>query len=247
VVLAGDHFQLPPTVLSIPAKKEGFDVSLQERIVATHGDAISRRLEVQYRMHESIMEFSSREFYEGSLRADDSVRRHRLADLPGVAETPLTAAPVHFFDTAGAGWDEELEPDGESRRNRGEAEFTAARVEELLAAGLPPRAIGVITPYAAQVRLLRDMLLVEGLEIDSVDGFQGREKEAIVISLVRSNVQGEIGFLADERRMNVALTRARRGLYVIGDSATIGAHEFYLRLLEYFDTIGAHRSVWEFL
>jgi superfamily I DNA and/or RNA helicase len=247
LVLAGDHFQLPPTVLSIPAKKEGFDVSLQERIVAVHGEDISRRLEVQYRMHEAIMEFSSREFYEGSLRADDSVRGHLLADLPEVAAGPLTTTPAHFFDTAGAGWDEELEPDGESRRNRGEAEFAIARVQELLAAGVAPRAIGVITPYAAQVRLLRDLLSVEGLEIDSVDGFQGREKEAIVISLVRSNLQGEIGFLADERRMNVALTRARRKLIVIGDSATIGANEFYLRLLEYFDSIGAHHSVWEYL
>jgi superfamily I DNA and/or RNA helicase len=91
------------------------------------------------------------------------------------------------------------------------------------------------------------MLSIEGLEIDSVDGFQGREKEAIVISLVRSNLQGEIGFLADERRMNVALTRARRNLIVIGDSATIGANEFYLRLLEYFDAIAAHHSVWEYL
>jgi superfamily I DNA and/or RNA helicase len=247
LVLAGDHFQLPPTVLSIPAKKEGFDVSLQERMVAMHGGAISRMLQVQYRMHAAIMEFSSQDFYEGRLIAHESVRNHLLPDLPGIAATPLTATPVHFFDTAGAGWDEELEPDGESRRNRGEAQFVVDRVKELLAAGISPRAIGVITPYAAQVRLLREMLAIEGLEIDSVDGFQGREKEAIVISLVRSNTQGEIGFLADERRMNVALTRARRKLIVIGDSATIGAHEFYLRLLEYIDGIEAHHSVWEYM
>jgi predicted DNA helicase len=247
LVLAGDHFQLPPTVLSIPAKKEGFDVSLQERMVAMHGGAISRMLQVQYRMHAAIMEFSSQDFYEGRLIAHESVRNHLLPDLPGIAATPLTATPVHFFDTAGAGWDEELEPDGESRRNRGEAQFVVDRVKELLAAGISPRAIGVITPYAAQVRLLREMLAIEGLEIDSVDGFQGREKEAIVISLVRSNTQGEIGFLADERRMNVALTRARRKLIVIGDSATIGAHEFYLRLLESIDGIEAHHSVWEYM
>jgi len=103
----------------------------------------------------------------------------------------------------------------------------------------------VITPYAAQVRWLRDRLKIDGLEIDSVDGFQGREKDAIVISFVRSNVEGDIGFLADTRRTNVALTRARRKLIVIGDSATLGNHPFYSRLLTYFDTIGAYGSVWE--
>jgi superfamily I DNA and/or RNA helicase len=247
LVLAGDHCQLPPTVVSVPAKKEGFDVSLQERLIETHGGEISRRLEVQYRMNETIMEFSSQEFYEGSLQADNSVRRHVLADLPSVAASDITTTPVHFFDTAGAGWDEELEPDGESRRNRGEAEFVVQRVQQLLEAGLAPRTIGVITPYAAQVRLLREMVSVEGLEIDSVDGFQGREKEAIVISLVRSNQQGEIGFLADVRRMNVALTRARRKLILIGDSATLGGDEFYVRLLEYLEGIGAYHTVWEFL
>ena len=105
--------------------------------------------------------------------------------------------------------------------------------------------IAVIAPYAAQVRLLRELLDADGLEIDTVDGFQGREKEAVVISLVRSNGEGQIGFLADVRRMNVALTRARRKLIIIGDSATIGSHSFYQQLLEYFEAIGAYRSVWE--
>jgi superfamily I DNA and/or RNA helicase len=103
----------------------------------------------------------------------------------------------------------------------------------------------VIAPYAAQVRLLRDRLGVPGLEVDSVDGFQGREKEAVVLSLVRSNPEGEVGFLADVRRMNVALTRARRKLLVLGDSATLAAHPFYRRLFEYFEAAGAYRSVWE--
>jgi superfamily I DNA and/or RNA helicase len=103
----------------------------------------------------------------------------------------------------------------------------------------------VIAPYAAQVRLLRDLLPVPGLEIDSVDGFQGREKEAVVLSLVRSNPEGEIGFLADVRRTNVALTRARRKLIVVGDSATLASHEFYGRMLGYFEQIGAYSSVWE--
>jgi ATP-dependent RNA/DNA helicase IGHMBP2 len=114
-----------------------------------------------------------------------------------------------------------------------------------LAAGLSPEQVAVIAPYAAQVRLLRESLTVPGLEIDSVDGFQGREKEAVVVSLVRSNSEGEVGFLADVRRTNVALTRARRGLIVIGDSATLANHPFYQRLLTYFETVGGYGSVWE--
>ena len=120
------------------------------------------------------------------------------------------------------------------------------KVGELLAAGVAPDRIGVIAPYAAQVRLLRERLAERpGLEIDSVDGFQGREKEAIIISLVRSNARGEIGFLKDVRRMNVAMTRARRKLLVVGDSATLSADPFYVRMLEYFEGLGAYRTVWE--
>jgi superfamily I DNA and/or RNA helicase len=110
---------------------------------------------------------------------------------------------------------------------------------------VPAEAVAVIAPYSAQVRLLRERLAVPGLEIDSVDGFQGREKEAVVLSLVRSNVEGEVGFLADVRRMNVALTRARRKVLVVGDSATLGAHPFYQDLLGYVESIGAYHSVWE--
>ena len=116
---------------------------------------------------------------------------------------------------------------------------------ELLDAGVIAEDIAVIAPYAAQVRLLREQLSVPGLEIDSVDGFQGREKEAVVISLVRSNPQGEIGFLADIRRMNVAMTRARRKLLMVGDSATLSGHPFYRRAFEYFESLGAYRTVWE--
>jgi superfamily I DNA and/or RNA helicase len=105
--------------------------------------------------------------------------------------------------------------------------------------------MAIITPYSAQVRLLRELLRQPEIEIDSVDGFQGREKEAVIVSLVRSNPEGEIGFLEDIRRMNVALTRARRKLIVIGDSATIGAHPFYQRMIAYFDAVGAYHSVWE--
>ncbi len=245
VVLAGDHCQLPPTILSTAAAREGLAVSLMERLIRDLGPGISRRLTTQYRMHEAIMGFSSAEFYESSLVADDTVSGHLLHDLPHVAAGPLTSGPLQFIDTAGASYDEELEPDGESRRNPSEAELVGRQVLALLDAGSLPRELAVIAPYAAQVRLLRDQLRIDGLEIDTVDGFQGREKEAVIISLVRSNTKGDIGFLGDTRRMNVALTRARRKLIVIGDSATIGGHDFYQRLLTYFESQRAYGTVWE--
>ncbi|MCL4191347.1 MAG: AAA family ATPase, partial [Thermoguttaceae bacterium] len=245
VVLVGDHCQLPPTIVSPEAAAQGFGTSLFERLAGRYGSQIIRRLTVQYRMHEAIMRFSSREFYDDELVADDSVAAHRLIDLPGVTVGPLTERPVEFIDTAGAGYDEELEPEGESRFNRREAELVAVKVRHLLSAGVAAADVAVIAPYAAQVRLLREMLDAPGLEIDSVDGFQGREKETVILSLVRSNSTGDIGFLADIRRTNVALTRARRKLIVIGDSATLASHPFYRRLLEYFEEIGGYVTVWE--
>jgi predicted DNA helicase len=245
LVLAGDHCQLPPTVVSADAAREGFGVSLLERLIEQQGSHISRRLSTQYRMHQAIMEFSSLEFYEGSLIADETVRDHRLAGLNDVQENEWTAAVVEFFDTAGASFDEQLEPDGDSRWNVKEAQVVRRCVEGLLEAGVAAGDVGVIAPYAAQVRHLREMMPIPGLEVDTVDGFQGREKEAIVVSLVRSNSQGEIGFLSDVRRMNVALTRARRKLAVVGDSATIASHPFYQRWLEYVETKGTYRTVWE--
>ena len=249
LVLAGDPFQLPPTVVSPQAVAEGFNVSLLERLMEQFGPGVTRRLNVQYRMHQEIMEFSSQEFYARSQVADPSVRYHLLQDLPGVEPNELTRTPVLFVDTAGASYDEVLEPDGESRLNPMEAELVIRKVQALLDSGLAPAEIAVITPYAAQARLLRERLNQPEVEIDTVDGFQGREKEAVIVSLVRSNRDGEIGFLKDIRRMNVALTRARRKLIVIGDSATITAHpfysRFYRRMVAYFETIGAYHSVWE--
>ncbi|HKI38387.1 MAG TPA: AAA domain-containing protein [Gemmataceae bacterium] len=245
VVLAGDHCQLPPTVLAQEAAAQGFGVSLMERLVGLYGEAITRLLTVQYRMNRAIMDFSSREFYGEALVADASVAGHRLVDLPGVRPDALTEQAVQFIDTAGAGYEEQREPDGESRLNPQEADVVCRKVRALLEAGVAPGDVAVIAPYAAQVRLLRERLAVPGLEIDSVDGFQGREKEAVVISLVRSNAEGEIGFLADVRRMNVALTRARRQLLVVGDSATLAVDPFYVRLFEYFERIGAYHTVWE--
>jgi len=245
MVLAGDHCQLPPTVLSTEAAREGFETSLLERMVQLHGDRVTRQLNVQYRMHQQIMDFSSRQFYRGSLEAHESVAQHLLRDLPTWNSVTVGDEPLSFIDTAGAGWEEEQEPDGSSRWNPREAEVVLKKVAELEAGGLATRDIAVIAPYAAQVRWLRDRAKRDALEIDTVDGFQGREKEAVLISCVRSNSAGEIGFLADTRRMNVALTRARRKLILIGDSATLGGHPFYAALLEYFESQGAYHSVWE--
>jgi hypothetical protein len=244
IVLAGDHCQLPPTVLSREAQAGGLAVSLMERVVARFGPTVTRRLQVQYRMHAAIAAFSSEEFYESDLIPDPTVAGHLLRDLPGVAATPLTESAARFIDTAGAGYDEEAEPGTSSRRNPREAALAAAKVSELLAAGVRPRDVAVITPYSGQVRWLRERL-DPAIEVDSVDGFQGREKEAVIVSLVRSNPEGEVGFLSDVRRTNVAMTRARRLLVVIGDSATLGAEPFYARMLAHFEAAGAYGSVWE--
>ena len=245
LVLAGDHCQLPPTIISSEARRQGFHISLMEKLVQQHGDSIACRLNTQYRMHEQIMRFSSDEFYGGTLIAAESVRNHLLSDLPKVSDLALTQTSVRFFDTAGSHCEEQAEADGSSHENPGEAEFVAWQVNELIGAGILPAEIAVITPYSAQARLLRGLISNPAIEIDTVDGFQGREKEAVVISLVRSNASGEIGFLKDTRRMNVALTRARRKLIVFGDSATLGNHEFYLRLLNYFERLDAYGTVWE--
>jgi ATP-dependent RNA/DNA helicase IGHMBP2 len=245
LILAGDHCQLPPTVLSDEASRLGMRESLMERMIAAEGDQCFRRLQVQYRMHETIMRFSSDSFYDSALVADASVKAHRLCDLPGVSESPLTRDPIEFIDTAGAEFDEQLEADGESKLNPKEANLIVRLVRELIDAGLAAEQIAVIAPYAAQVRLLRGRLDLPALEIDTVDGFQGREKEAVLLTTVRSNDRGEIGFLADTRRTNVAMTRARRKLIIIGDSATLGSHKFYATMLEYFEQANAYRSVWE--
>ncbi len=245
LVLAGDPFQLPPTVISAEAAAGGLKVSLMERWMASGGPHVSRRLGVQYRMHARIMAFSSSEFYEGSLAADPTVAGHLLQDLAGIDAGPLTATALDYIDTAGASYDETVETDGDSRYNPMEAELVLRKVQALLDAGLAPADLAVISPYSAQVRFLRERLKPADIEVDSVDGFQGREKEAVIVSLVRSNPDGEIGFLEDVRRMNVALTRARRKLIVIGDSATITAHPFYQRMVSFFDTVGAYHSVWE--
>lgn len=245
IVLAGDHCQLPPTIISPEATAQGFAVSLMERLVETYGDTITRQLIVQYRMHEHIMQYSSKCFYGGNLIADESVRNHLLTDLVDPPHPEMLQSPITFVDTAGAGWDEEQEADGESRFNSQEGSWILKQVRELCSAGIEPNDIAIIAPYAAQVRWLRQNCPFKSIEIDTVDGFQGREKEVILITLVRSNAIAEIGFLGDTRRMNVALTRAKRKLIVIGDSATLANNEFYANMIGFFESTSAYRTIWE--
>ncbi|WP_225414494.1 AAA domain-containing protein [Stigmatella hybrida] len=246
LVLAGDPQQLPPTVLSQEAAKAGLGVSLFERLLGDHGEGVKRMLREQYRMNARIMEFPSREMYGGELRAHESVAGRTLAPVltPGVE---LDAPPVLFLDTAGKGFEEQEEESTHSLFNPGEGELIVARVKALLAAGLSPRELAVIAPYSAQAFHLRERVetLSPDIEVDTVDAFQGREKDAILVSLTRSNADGNLGFLTDLRRMNVAMTRARRHLFVVGDSATLSAHPFYARFIEGTQSDGSYRSSWE--
>ncbi|XP_022094082.1 DNA-binding protein SMUBP-2-like [Acanthaster planci] len=247
-VLAGDHQQLPPTILSDRAAADGLAVSLMERAVKLHDDKITRMLTTQYRMNSAIMRWSSDALYDGKLAADESVARHLLKDLPGVEQNEDTSLPLLLIDTAGCGL-EELDLESEvSKGNEGEADLVAVHIERLLDSGVPAWEIAVIAPYNLQVELLR--LRLSGrhpdLEIKSVDGFQGREKEAVVISLVRSNSKGEVGFLAEDRRINVAVTRARRHVAVICDSDTIRHHGFLKNLVEYMEANGEVRSAFQY-
>jgi superfamily I DNA and/or RNA helicase len=251
VVLAGDHRQLPPTVLSRKAAADGLNRTLFEALIARDDAAgFAQMLTVQHRMNEDIMAFPSERFYAGKLQAHPSVAHHTLADL-GVESRPVSMPEriVDVIDTAGAGFDEQGAESGtESRENPGEAKVCALVVRDLIAGGMAAEDIGVITPYSGQVALLRTELDPEveaGLEIDSVDGFQGREKEAIVFSAVRSNPLNSVGFLADERRLNVAITRAKRKLSVILDSATVGGNPVWGALVDAAIANGSYRSCFE--
>jgi len=245
VVLAGDPQQLAPTVLSQEASARGLSTSLFVRLLADYGDAVKRMLKEQYRMHEGIMKFPSARMYGGQLRAHPSVAARTLAEVlsPGAV---VDAPPVLFLDTAGKGFDESKVPGTESLRNEGEADLVVARARELLAAGLSPSELAVITPYRAQASLIRERLAdAPDVEVDTVDAFQGREKDAVLVSLVRSNPEQSVGFLEDLRRMNVAITRPRRHLFVVGDSATLSGHEFYAAFQDEAQAAGGYRSAWE--
>jgi len=261
-VLAGDQHQLGPVITGGPHLEATLGSTIFERLASIGaGDpSVVVMLEQQHRMHAQIMTFPSRSMYGGRLVAAPQVAAHTLDDL-GLTADPLRPLPVWIIDTAGKDWSEErtdfdaggtltgapafqFDP---STFNTGNAERIAAEARRLLSRGLPPTEIAIIAAYSAQARRIRELLKAEraaGLEIGTVDGFQGREKEAVLVDLVRSNEYGGIGFLANTRRMNVALTRARRFLLVIADSATLGAHPYYAQFLAYLDEIDAHGSAW---
>ncbi len=225
-VLAGDHFQLPPTVLSNEAARLGFNRSILEVAIQTVKNIFL--LNVQYRMQQSIAGFSSNYFYENRLQT--------------AAHLISTNRHITFIDTAGSGYNEMQGKDGMSLQNEGELQI----VQKLLTTeNLDATATAFISPYAGQVAAAKE-LLPKQLRISTIDSFQGQEKEIIILSLVRSNDDGDIGFLKDYRRMNVAITRAKQQLFVIGDSATIGADNFYNRFLTYIEEYGIYRTVWEF-
>lgn len=246
-VFAGDSNQLPPTIYSKEAAEGGLSTTLFDRLKEILPAASQTLLRVQYRMHEDIMRFPSDEFYEGKLIADESVAKHVASELPGAAPSDLTSRPVTYVDTAGAGFDETWNELLESRENKGEAELAVKLLYELLGSGIQPKDVAILTPYVAQAKRLKTMVQERAVEIGSVDGFQGREKECVILSLVRSSESGQIGFLSDLRRLNVAITRARRCLIVIGDSATIGRHPTYARLVARADALDSHRSAYEWI
>jgi len=244
-VLAGDHLQLPPTVLSDAAAQGGLSRTLFERAHAAHG-TLCRMLTVQYRMHARIADWASGELYDGRLSAPESVATRTLAHFN--ADFPV----LLHIDTAGCDLEESDGDGAESKSNEGEARTALAHVSRLLAAGVPAQGIGVITPYRAQVTLLRELRAaggpaLEAVEISTVDGFQGREKEAIVISCVRSNAAGAVGFLSDRRRFNVAVTRARRHVALVGDSETLRRDAFLGRLCDWFGQHGEIASAAEYV
>ncbi|HEX4875198.1 MAG TPA: AAA domain-containing protein [Chitinophagaceae bacterium] len=225
-VLAGDHWQLPPTVLSNEAAAMGLNYSVLELAVARSSNV--RLLNTQYRMRKSIAGFSSDYFYESLLHTAE-----HLHD---------TGTHLVFIDSAGAAYDEKPGPDGISLQNEGELKI----VQQLLSNELTdPSKVAFISPYAGQVAVAREMLPA-AVRTSTIDSFQGQEKEIIIVSLVRSNDEGNIGFLKDYRRMNVAITRAKEQLIVIGDSATIGKDKFYRQFLAYTEQYGTYRTVWEF-
>ncbi len=224
-ILAGDHLQLPPTVLSNEAARMGFNTSILEAAVKTIKPVFL--LDTQYRMRQPIAGFSSSYFYNGKLMTAASLLSEQQH--------------LSFIDTAGSGFNEEQGDDGTSLRNEGELRIVNKLLEtENIDAGQA----AFISPYAGQVEAAREVL-PKAMRISTIDSFQGQEMHTVIISLVRSNDDGVIGFLKDYRRMNVALTRAKEQLYVIGDSATLGNDVFFVEFLKYVETFGTYRTVWE--
>lgn len=237
VILAGDHCQLPPTVKSIMALKGGLGKTLMERIVENKPETVTL-LKMQYRMNEQIMKFSSEWFYNHMVESAPTVSHRGILDYD---------TPMMWIDTAECDGKEEFVGENFGRINRAEAELTLQTLQQYLEKIGKQRIldesidVGIISPYRAQVQLLRKELRKREffrpyrhlLTVNTVDGFQGQERDIILISLVRSNDGGDIGFLRDLRRMNVAITRARMKLIILGSSETMTSHPFYKKLYEY--------------
>lgn len=260
VVLAGDHCQLPPTVKLFEAERRGLGISLFEQAIYRLPQAATT-LKIQYRMHQNIMQYSNEQFYDQQLQAHESVAQIVL----GTGH--ILSSPFDFIDTAGSGYEEESsrpnDTEGSSKQNPQEGALLLQYLDMLLdqtelewgEERTKRLTIGLISPYKAQANWLRSHLDAYSLlqkysrqiSVHTVDGFQGQERDIIGISLVRSNHEGEIGFLKDTRRMNVALTRAKRKLIVVGDSATIANHDFYAKMLSYVEHHATYKTVWELI
>lgn len=248
VIMAGDHLQLPPTIKSADAAKE-LNVTLMEKAVALHPDSVVL-LDEQYRMHQTIMGFSSKEFYQSKLKAHATVAERKLFEED---------EPLLFIDTAGSGYEEKMEGSGIS--NPEEAafllkhlnRFAATLKEHYPTTDFPT--IAVISPYRHQVELLKEQFLSypdltevsTKLSINTIDSFQGQERDIVYISMTRSNADNVIGFLSEVRRMNVAMTRAKKKLVVIGDSSTLSQFSFYADFIAYAEECSGYKSVWEFM
>ena len=241
VILAGDHCQLPPTVKSIAALKAGLGKTLMERIVDNKPEVVTL-LRMQYRMNEEIMRFSSDWFYGNLVESAPEVKYRSILDLD---------VPMEWIDTSGLDIREEFVGESFGRINKAEAELTLLSLQQYFERIGKMRIlnerldVGIISPYRAQVQYLRSQLRKKEyfkpfrqlISVNTVDGFQGQERDIIVISLVRSNDEGQIGFLRDLRRMNVAITRARMKLIILGDAHTMTRHPFYRKLYEYIEAL----------
>jgi ATP-dependent RNA/DNA helicase IGHMBP2 len=249
LILAGDHCQLPPTIKSREAAEKGLSTTLMEKLALCYPDVVTL-LEEQYRMHASIMEFSSREFYGNHLQASAAVATKTLF---------LNDQPFTFIDTSGCGFDEKQEESSISNAEEGlfllkHLKVYLAEVSEHYGPGAFPT-VGIISPYQEQIRTLKEIFegdddispLRQYIDINTIDSFQGQERDIIYISLTRSNAAQQIGFLADVRRMNVAITRARTKLVIIGDGSTLAKNTFYMDLMNYAEEISAYQSAWIFL
>lgn len=240
VILAGDHCQLPPTLKSERSKLQE---TLLEKLTRLHPEAVTL-LDTQYRMHADIMAHSSKVFYGGQLKAHPSMAARTLVGFPYA---------LQYIDTAGKGFEEKQE--GTSTTNPEEAAFLIERLLGILKEIKEDTpSIAIISPYKQQVNLLTEMVkdhteLAEyrkRIEVNTIDSFQGQERAVVMISLTRSNDRSEIGFLADTRRMNVAMTRAQKLLVVVGDSSTLSSHPFYEELISFTQAHDCYKSAWEF-